>query len=421
MQKPKGIFRQASLDRLASPEQLDQLIQVTSPRAWVALAAIGGLLFAALLWGIFGNIPSKVMGSCILIRPGGVDEIVAPGNGWVSDISVEAGEQVRHGQMIARVERGDNMEQIKSAEAKLHELRAQEEKLKSINARSEVEQGAYLADMERGLRAKIAASEEQARTLEHKIQNQEQLLEQGLITRQALLATRMELSTVRQAMDASRSEIRQLAVRRLESRKQIDSELSSIAIQINEAERNLASLMRSTDQASLVFSPFSGRVLEIRLSEGSPVNAGTPILTMEQTGPAVSDLEAVVYISPLDGKKVQTNMDVQIAPSTVKQEEFGLMVGKVKNVADFPSSAEGMQRVLKNSQLVEQLAAGAAPIAVQADLTPSSETASGYKWTSPKGPATRIESGTLCTATITVSNRRPISLVIPVLRESLGL
>ncbi len=421
MQKPKGIFRQASLDRLASPEQLDQLVQVTSPRAWVALAAIGALLLAALLWGIFGSIPSKVMGSCILIRPGGVDEIVAPGNGWVSDISVVAGEQVRHGQMIARVERGDSMEQIKSAEAKLHELRAQQDKLQAINARSEAEQGAYLSDMERSLRTKISAAEEQARTLEHKIQNQEQLLEQGLITRQALLATRMELANVRQAVDASKNEIRQLGVRRLESRKQSDSELSSLAIQINEAERNLATLMRSTDQASLVFSPFSGRVLEIKLSEGSPVSAGTPILTMEQTGPAVSDLEAVVYIAPLDGKKVKTNMDVQIAPSTVKQEEFGLMLGKVKNVADFPSSAEGMQRVLKNSQLVQQLAAGAAPIAVQADLTPSSDTVSGYKWTSPQGPATRIESGTLCTATITVSNRRPISLVIPILRESLGL
>ncbi|MCE1172336.1 MAG: NHLP bacteriocin system secretion protein, partial [Azovibrio sp.] len=240
MQKPKGIFRQASLDRLASPEQLDQLVQVTSPRAWVALAAIGALLLAALLWGIFGSIPSKVMGSCILIRPGGVDEIVAPGNGWVSDISVVAGEQVRHGQMIARVERGDSMEQIKSAEAKLHELRAQQDKLQAINARSEAEQGAYLSDMERSLRTKISAAEEQARTLEHKIQNQEQLLEQGLITRQALLATRMELANVRQAVDASKNEIRQLGVRRLESRKQSDSELSNLAIQINEAERNLA-------------------------------------------------------------------------------------------------------------------------------------------------------------------------------------
>ena len=421
MQQRQGIFRQSSLDRLASPEQLDALIRVTSPRAWLALGAIGGLLLTALLWGVFGNIPSKVRGACILIRPGGVDEIVAPGSGWVSDISVEAGDMVRHGQMIARVERSTSMDQIKSAEAKLHELKARQEQVKLINARSSAEQGVFLADSERGLRAKIATAQEQVKTLESKIKNQEQLLEQGLITRQTLLNSRLEWSTARQSIDAYQNEIRQIGVRRLEARKQSETELSTLAIQINEAQRNLASLMRSSDQASLVFSPFSGRVLEIKLAEGSPVSAGTSILTLEQTGASVSDLEAVLYIAPLDGKKVKTNMDVQIAPSTVRQEEFGLMVGKVKSVADFPSSTEGMQRVLRNPQLVQQLAAGAAPIAVQADLTPSATTVSGYKWTSPKGPDTRIESGTLCSATITVSNRRPISLVIPILRDNLGL
>lgn len=421
MHKLKGIFRETALARLSSPEQLDQLVQVTSPRAWIALAALGGLLLVALLWSLFGNLPSKVNGACILIRPGGVDEIVAPGSGWVSDISVEAGEQVRHGQMIARVERGENMEQIKSAEARLHELRAQAQRLRELNARNKAEEDAYLASMETSLRARIGAAEEQARTLTHKIQNQEQLLAQGLITRQALLASRLELTQVRQAIDSSANEIRQLGVRRLESGKRQETELSELALQINEAERTLASLMRGNDQSSLVFSPFSGRVLEVRLSEGSPVSAGTPILIMEQTGPAVSDLEAVIYLSPLDGKKVKANMDVQVAPSTVKQEEHGLMLGKVKSVADFPSSSEGMQRILKNPQLVQQLAAGAAPIAVQADLTPSSDTLSGYRWTSPDGPPTRIETGTLCTAHITLENRRPISLVIPVLRQKMGL
>jgi HlyD family secretion protein len=421
MQERQGIFRKSSLDRLASPEQLDLLIQVTSPRAWLALVAIGSLSLTALLWGVFGSIPSKVRGSCILIRPGGVDEIVAPGTGWVSDISVEAGDVVRPGQMIARVERSTSMDQIKSAEAKLHELKARQDQLRLFNARATAEQGAYLVESERGLLAKIATTEEQVRTLESKIKNQEQLLEQGLITRQTLLNSRLEWSTARQSIDTFRNEIRQIGVRRLETRKQTDNELSTLAIQISEAERNLASQMRSSDQSSLVFSPFNGRVLELKLAEGSPVSAGTSILTLEQTGASVSDLEAVVYIAPLDGKKVKTNMDVQIAPSTVRQEEFGLMVGKVKSVANFPSSTEGMQRVLRNPQLVQQLAAGAAPIAVQADLTPSALTVSGYKWTSPKGPATRIESGTLCSATITVSNRRPISLVIPILRDNLGI
>lgn len=421
MSGSQDLFRKSSLERLSSPEQLDQLIRVTSSRAWLALSAIAGLLLVALLWGIFGNIPSKVRGACILIRPGGVDEIVAPATGWISDIAVESGDVVRQGQMIARIDRSGSMDQIKSAEAKLHELRERLKQVRSINLRSSAGQEDFLVESERALRAKIATAEEQVRALDGKVGNQKQLLEQGLITRQTLMNSLLELANARQSIDTFQNEARQLGVRRIDGRKQVESELSSLQLQINESERNLASLLRSNDQTSLVFSPFSGRVLEVKLAEGSSVNAGTSILTLEQTGSNVSDLEAVVFIAPLDGKKVRTNMDVQVAPSTVRQEKDGLMVGKVKSVADFPSSVEGMMRVLRNQQLVQQLAAGAAPIAVHVNLTPSATTTSGYKWTSPKGPETTIESGTLCSATITVHNQRPIGLVIPLLRESLGI
>jgi len=36
-----SIFRQAALDRLSSPEQLDRLMQVTLPTGWIALVAPG--------------------------------------------------------------------------------------------------------------------------------------------------------------------------------------------------------------------------------------------------------------------------------------------------------------------------------------------------------------------------------------------
>jgi HlyD family secretion protein len=421
MAENNQIFRRVSLERLSSPEQLDTLMRVTSPKGWVALLALCGLVVVAIGWGIFGSIPSKVNGTCILIRPGGVSEIVAPGAGRIADISVDVGDSVREGQMVARIERHDALDQIKGVEAKLHELKAQESKLKTLNALSEQQQAAYLRASEKNLNNRIRTGEEHLRTLEAKIQTQAKLLEQGLITRQAWLATKLEYANMKQDVDNNRNEILKIGVNRIDSRKQIDNELTSIGIQISETSRDLASQMRNANESTLVHSPFNGRVLEIRLSENTLVSAGTPILTIEQIGKSVNDLEAHVYIAPLDGKKVKTNMDVQISPSTVKREEFGVMLGKVRTVADFPSTTQGMMRILKNDQLVQQLAAGAAPIAVEADLIPSADTMSGYKWSSPKGPETSIESGTLCSATITVKKQRPISLVIPILREQLGL
>lgn len=421
MAENNQISRKVALEKLSSPEQLDTLMRVTSPKGWVALLALCGLVAVAIGWGIFGSIPTKVSGTCILIRPGGVSEIVAPGAGRVTDISVDVGDSVSEGQMVARLERLDALEQIKGAEAKLHELKAQEDKLKTLDALSVAQQNLFLQESEKNLNNRIRTGEEHLRTLEAKIQTQSKLLDQGLITKQAWLATKLEYANVKLDVDNNRNEILKIGVTRIDSRKQIQNELTSIGIQISETSRNLASQLRSAAESSLVHSPYNGRILEIRLSENTLVSAGTPILTIERTGKSVNDLEAHVYIAPLDGKKVKPNMDVQISPSTIKREEFGVMLGKVRTVADFPSTTQGMMRILKNEQLVQQLAAGAAPISVQADLIPSADTASGYKWSSPKGPETGIESGTLCSATITVKKQRPISLVIPILSGFLGI
>lgn len=421
MSGKNNLFRKVSLDRLSSPEQLDMLMHVTSPKGWVALLTICGLLFMALFWGVFGSIPTRVSGTCILIRPDGVSEVVAGGAGRVADISVDVGDTVREGQMIARIERLDALGQLRSTEAKLHELRLQEDRLKKVNALSAEQQAIYLQESERNLNKRIRTAEERLHALEAKIQSQGKLLEQGLITRQALLATKLEYANVQQEIDTSRNDIRQIDVRRIDARKQIESELTAVSIQINEVNRNLSGQMRSFQEASQVYSPYTGRVLEVRLSENALVGAGTPLLSIERTGANVSELEAHIYIQPMDGKKVKADMDVQIAPSMVKGEEFGFMLGKVKAVAKFPSTAQGMMRIFNNEKLVQQLAAGAAPIAVHADLIPSSTTPSGYKWSSARGPDTEVESGTLCSASITVKKQRPITLVIPMLRSTLGL
>ncbi len=57
MQKP--IFRKAALERLSSPEQLDQLMQVTTPKGWLALIALAGLLVTAVILGFVGSIRSR--------------------------------------------------------------------------------------------------------------------------------------------------------------------------------------------------------------------------------------------------------------------------------------------------------------------------------------------------------------------------
>ena len=59
MSEKNSIFRKKSLDRIESPEQLNDYIRVTSPGIWIFLAAAIILLVGIILWGIFGHLVTK--------------------------------------------------------------------------------------------------------------------------------------------------------------------------------------------------------------------------------------------------------------------------------------------------------------------------------------------------------------------------
>ena len=54
------LFRKKSLDKVKSPENLDDYIQVSNPGVWLLLISVIILLAGACIWGIFGHIDSTV-------------------------------------------------------------------------------------------------------------------------------------------------------------------------------------------------------------------------------------------------------------------------------------------------------------------------------------------------------------------------
>ncbi len=55
-QRGSGIFREKSLERVSSPEELNDYIRVTTPSVWIVLAATVVLLVGMLAWSIFGRV-----------------------------------------------------------------------------------------------------------------------------------------------------------------------------------------------------------------------------------------------------------------------------------------------------------------------------------------------------------------------------
>ena len=51
-----GIFREKSMERVSSPEELNDYIRVTTPSVWIVLIALAVLLVGMLAWSIFGTV-----------------------------------------------------------------------------------------------------------------------------------------------------------------------------------------------------------------------------------------------------------------------------------------------------------------------------------------------------------------------------
>ena len=413
----EAIFRKVSLDRLASPERLDEVMEVTDARGWVALAAIALLIGVAVGWSIVGVLPEKVTGSGILVRSGGVLEVVANANGRITDIPVAVDEQVQEGQIVAWTAQPDLLEGFQDAKNKLQELSKEHEDTVRFAKEDAGLQRQGLRQQRLNLERSIAADTDRLAALEARIEAQKTLLDKGLIAKPTLLSTQQQFDQTKEKIRASENQLSQIDIQELAIENRLREVINTGELKIAQAERQVEQMQRELNTKSQITSQYSGRILEIMTELGQIVQRGEPILSLDMTGNTILDLVAVIYVPAVHGKKVKPGMTIHIAPTTVRREEYGMLVGRVTFVSSFPATPKGMLRVLKNQQLLAALSGGGSPYEIHAELAVDPSTVSQYKWTSSSGPATRIQSGTVATGYVTVSTQRPISRLLPILRK----
>ena len=412
------IFRKVALERLSSPEQLDQMVQVTDPKGWLALTGIGALLLAAIGWGVFGSIPTVSQGDGILLRQGGISDLVSNAAGQVQEVLVSVGDVIEKGQPVARIQQDALLRQIADDRSKQAVLRSQYAEAVRIADQQKQLRARDLAQQRANLQRSIETLEKDISLLRERLDAQQGLLNDGLITKETFLTTQQSLNAKRDQLAQARLDLNGLDLKRIEADQQLDQQLQARQTAIHDLELEIGELNAKLGENVNILSPYSGRVLEVLANRGDVVNPGTPILSVEVLS---ENLQAVLFVPASTGKKVQPGMTVRLSPSTVKREEYGSLLGKVTWVAEFPSTSRGMIRLLGNEALVTRLMEQGPPIQVNVALTRDPATPTGYRWSSSRGPNLKISSGTLASGDIVVQQDRPIRLIIPRVREATGL
>ena len=412
-------FRAVALQRAASPEQLDHLVRITKPLDWIIIFVICMALVTAVTWGIVGRVPTRAAGEGILISGGGrVIEAASAAAGRLATISVLVGDHVTKGQPIAEIVQTEIQQKYAGTVEVFHEKERQHKDLLEKTERELASKRQNMAKLEAAFNQVIKATTQRIQFLAVDVRNLEDLLAKGYTTRKNLSDRREELTSAQQRLDDTRHQILKLRADKTDLETQRDRELRQAQFSLNEAERQVSATEESLSQNTQVISPIEGRVVEVKISTGSVLAVGTAVVEIESEG---NKLEAVIYIPPDQGKRIKPGMQVQLEPSTVKREEFGMMIGTVETVSDFPMTPQGMAAVLHNETLVTRFSHDGAPYAAKVVLEQDASTTTGYRWAVGNGPNLRLTSGTLTRAEITTRHQRPLDLIIPLIRHLTGI
>ena len=411
------MFRKAALAKLSSPEQLDSLMQVTTPKGWLTLAAVAVLILGGVAWGAFGSTAERISGAGILLREGGVFAIESRGTGIVQEVLVRVGEEVRPGQVVVRVSQPELEQELRQNEALLAELRSNSSRSAELIERSrDAELKALVADRDR-LSRDTEALAGRISFLESRLAAQTQAAEQGLITRDVREATEQELAAARSTLIANQSQKAQLEAREAQVRNAAVQSGFSLDQAVRRTERQIEQVKRRLAEGTQVVATDAGKVVSRLVDAGQEVRQGAPVLFVELSS---RPLQALAFI-PLQGARVRVGMTAQMSPEGITWEEYGYMLGDVIAVTQSPVNPDAMNRVLRNPQLVQQFTAAGSVYETRIMLRLDPTTPSGYSWTSRQGPPIRFGSGTLLRVQIPVQEKRPLELVIPTLRRWTGV
>ncbi len=414
----RRIFRDVALERLSSPDQLDSLLKVTDSKSWLSQFALFGVLAVAIIWSYRGSLPTIVSGQGVIIRKGGVLNVVSIGSGILEQMAVEVGDKVKAQQLIAKVAQPAMQEKLRNARQTLEDARGEKERAhRMLQEEAKLASEAIQRKLTNADRA-IENLEQQIVLAKEQVAAQDSLFADGIVTKQKTIEARQNETNLEAQIANQQAQIKELNAEEYNAQAKIAESDASNDLRIQDRERDLHELETQLQLAENVVSPYDGEVLEVKASSGANIVAGEPLVSIQND---TQDLQVLVYVSAEQAKNIRDGMEARIMPSTVKPEEFGFIRGKVSYISDFPDTPAELMRNFENEVLVKALTQEGPVTELRVVMEKNAATSSGYQWSSPKGPEVTISGGTLCAAEIITRRQAPITLVLPFLKKSLGM
>lgn len=417
------IARAEAVAQLSSTEQLDRRLVVVRGESWIVLVVSLLLMSLAIAWGVLGRLPDVVEGQGV-IAPAGTQpvEINSPSAvGGVVDLIAPEYRTVAKGDPLVRLHNRDLEVAVENATARVEMLQSQDGRM------TEAESG-ILAKRKASLDAQLAAADQTstqmrnlAGMLETELKELKELVDQQLVPRAQLVSTQQNYFSVRQEIARQDTVVTQakadydaLVTRTEQDRLARESTLAAARNDLDAARTRL-------EVSTLVRSPIGGTVLDHRVDLGSTVSVGTTVTSIRPDAADDAELQATVYVPYGTGRRIRTGMPVQISLPFARPSRYGYILGEVTGVSTYVAGNAAAVH-LGSEELARDMAAELGPmLEVTVRLDRDDATPSGLRWTSRGGYEGPMDYPVLCGVRVVVRENRPIDLVLPWIKDVLGL
>lgn len=431
-------------------EQLDTLVRVTTAQAWISLGTLFAICAGTLLFAFFYRVPKKVVGEGILlIKRDRLTQVRALGTGRLVKLRVSLGDKVTKNLAIGEIYQEDLRDSIRETEARLEQLRDENERLIRFETDERKAQDQAINRLKAAIDRTIENSKEGLRVAVRIVDGSERLRLIGQLSNLDYLKDLQQKYSIQNDLNNGVSKLAELELTRLTSENVRQRARLQRELEISKLSTKLHLDSDKLNRTSQIVSHTEGTVTQILTAADDYVREGSGVVLLSSpkettpdpdfVGPLecipdyVGPYECIVFVPAGEGKKIDVKNFVEVMPATVKREEHGFIHGKVVDVSELPATRLAMEAALQHPDLVENFLKKYAPgvlLRVHVKLDPRKqenvsqndpEELNHFRWSSSSGAKQKLKTGTLCEAAIIVEKQRLITLVVPWVKKLVDL
>ncbi len=343
-------FRPEALQHHLQAEEGHGLVRVSPPWTWALLLALLSLLATALLASIFGRVEVNGRGRAILRPRSGIRVVIAKVEGTVGRIEVRSGQEVKAGDVLARIEAPPVQAQLLEARRQLEAVRGQFRVTAALQDRAHAEQARRLGARMEKLGQQIQSQRGSIDRLERDLRRSLALERHGIVSpaqtdqaREAAAQAWRHLSLTEQSLEQASQELATLENGRQETLWQRRQTVQNAEVRAEALGFMLGQTVLEAPEDALV---------EAMLARpGEVVRAGQALCKLI---PRQAPLHVVSFLEEKDRAFVKPDDEVQLELDQLPYAEYGTVRARVERIADDLASQFELREALGDNPLPAQ-------------------------------------------------------------------